>query len=930
MTTVQEVQTIAKQERQRLARQMGYIQTKAAMDAGIAERAVERQAGEAAARVQQQRQAARAQAEQETGIRKGEIRKQMGAAEKQAQAAMGRARESQAREARKQVLPFTRPQTLGIGSYIASVESARQQAHRTGRDATAAVTRVRDDYFKEVDQAEARAIADISKQQEGIVKGIRQQLASYSADLTKQLANLNSGVDAWESDAKTAINKAQDDYEAAIRAQLDRPGTDVFADMQGQGLVPANAIYKDYDKTTGQLNYTIPDTRDGQEIFAAEQAAGNIPGDATYKDYDRASGQLSYTVPNKAKTQTATNTTAPAGPQSTNVVGKAAGVALAGAAVMTMTQAGAGIAAIPTPPTWAIGGTILVAALIIGLIERERIARGIKQLVGNREQGASSAVITNDSGSIAYSTAQISVTSQAKGGNILVDPWLTHEKGENILVDPWITQAKGSNILADPWVTQAKGSNILVQPWIKPDTGNVIIRDPFDVPEMRQKGSNIYYAAAALQTAANGFTRTAQRELSISREESERLFAQVNEYLRQGRVREGQRILNDMAKEQGQVSVSEPMRAAYQEYLRKKAILDAARKSYVASLNPQPIKGKGSLKAKAAAAGVWLIQDILQDSIQKSLARGETLKSAMEDAQAKAARVTKELGLTQQQVTAANTTVVYDTALATMTQQAIQTATQGRTQGLTDTELQTRVFNATKTAAQTVTQTAVQTNTLTQTQAQSMTNELTRTAEAVTELTMRIKLEKFPAKEAAKKGDDEYPDGSIVWRMGSLRGRNGEYKIIPPPYTMKKPITSPTPPKGMVKTKGTPQQTLTFLGGKVPFSNVSFDLGVTDGFIDVKSRTIKFAGHGEKTDVGTRIPGPTTGVELADNTPLLQQLAKKPQITRGPGMALARQPLRVTSQARPVDSSTLSTAVYSDRKGERLARKHHRGWKRVY
>ena len=194
MTTVQEVQTIAEQERQRLARQVGYIQTKAAMDAAIAERATERQAREVAGRVQQQGQAARAQAEQETATRKAGIRKQTGAAEKQAQAVIGRAREDRAREARKQVLPFTKPRDLGISSYIANVEAARQKAHQTGRDATDAVTRVRDDYFKQVDQAEATAIATISTQKEGIVRDIRQQLSSYSADMTRQLANLNSGV----------------------------------------------------------------------------------------------------------------------------------------------------------------------------------------------------------------------------------------------------------------------------------------------------------------------------------------------------------------------------------------------------------------------------------------------------------------------------------------------------------------------------------------------------------------------------------------------------------------------------------------------------------------------------------------------------------------------------------------------------------------
>jgi hypothetical protein len=903
MTTTTEVKSAAALERQRLAQQAAQARAQAEAQAQQAEAQTEAQAREAISETEQQAQAARSEVRQQAESRQAEIRKQRGQAELEAEAAKAQARQAQRVEQRKVVLPISKPRDLGLTSYIANVETARKQAHQAGESAKTAVTKVRDDYFKEVDKSRDDAMADISRQKAGIVRDIRQQLASYSADLTKQLANLNSGVDVWEADAKAAINKAQDDYEAAIRAQLDRPGTEVFADMQGQGLIPANAIYKDYDKTTGNLNYTIPDIRDGQEIFAAEQAAGNIPKDATYKDYDTAAGLLTYTVPKKTEPQTATNTTAP-GKQSTNVVATAGGVALAGAAVMTMTEVGAGVAAIPTPPTWFIGGTILAAALIIGIIERERIARGIKNLVGNKEQGASSAVVTDNDGTIVYSTAQIRTIPQAKGGTILVSPDMPQAKAAG----PDIGQGKVP-VLPGFTLLESEGLELKEIPPLKA-APNVIIRDPFDVPEMRQKSSNILAAVAGVQTAANDFTKTATRELSITREESQRLFEQVNEYLRQGRVREGQRILDDMARQKGQASISESMRAAYQAYLRKKTILDAARRSYVASLNPQPIKGKGSVNARAAAAGVWLVQDILQDSIQKSLAQGETLKSAMTDAQAKASQVVKELGLTQQQVNAANAMVVYQAALSAMTQQAIATAINLKTQGLTNTELETRIFNATKTAVQTVTQTAVQTNTLTQTQARDMTRELTKTAEAVAELTMKIKLEKLPAEQAAQPGDEEYPDGTIVWKMGETQ-RGEEYKIIPPPYTMLKPISSRYPPKGMTKTKGAPQETLTFIGGKVPFQNVSFDLGVTDGFIDVKARKIEFTGGGQKTNVGTRIESTTKGVALTNN-----KILTRPRIER--------------VSARPRRGRLVSHGVYADRGSRRITRRRRRGWKRIY
>jgi len=103
-----------------------------------------------------------------------------------------------------------------------------------------------------------------------------------------------------------------------------------------------------------------------------------------------------------------------------------------------------------------------------------------------------------------------------------------------------------------------------------------------------------------------------------------------------------------------------------------------------------------------------------------------------------------------------------------------------------------------------------------------------------------------------------YPPGTVVWRQGIF------WRIIPPPYDLKKPLVSTVPPDGVRVTKGTPQETLTFIDGKLPFGNVSFDLGVVDGFIDVKRRTINYTGGGLETLVGKRLPEPTRGLTLED------------------------------------------------------------------
>lgn len=978
ISTTADVISAAELERRRLAAQAAQAQARARAQAGQAQVETERQAQEAISETERQAQAARTQAQQEAETRQAQIRKQRGTAEREAQAAMAKARRAQAIESRKVVLPFTKPRDLGTVSYIASVEAARKQAHKTGEDAKVAVTKVRDDYFKQVDKARDNAVADIQKQKAGIVTDIQTQLANYNADITKQIAQLNSGIDGWEAESKTAIQKAQADYEAAVKAALNRDGTDVFADMKDKGLIPANAVYDSYDKTTGQLNYTTPDIRSGQEIFADLQSQNEIPPTATYESYDSNTGEVNYNVqiPNfgssifkrmqtkgeipkdatfisyNSKDRTVTYFVAGAGtttiPEttgatpapdnsvttstssstvqsqgSTNVV---AGVLTASATVMTLTKVGAGVVTVPTPPTWAIGGILLATAIIIGVIERHRIAAGIKNIIdsvkGETSEGksatqASDAVITNDDGSVALTIQQFTATPQTKKGTIEGIPLAQQKAGDIKDYFPEIKPLETKTILEQERF-QPEGVEKIKGP------PTVIIRDPFDVPELRVKASNILIAATAVQTAANSI-QTATKTIPMTREQ----WSRIEEALRQGKVTEGKKIIESLAKKAGTPEIARNLTEAYREYLRKKAILDAARKAYVASLNPQPIKGRGSTAAMAAAIGVWLTQDIIQGEILKALNRGESMESAMAKAQAKIREVSEQLGLTQQQINAATATVVYQAALSSMTQEAIKAASQAQTEGLTATQIKTQTLTATKAAARTAVQNAVATQSLTQTQARALENELTRVAEQVAELTTKLKLPELPKGEAAKLEKDRYPDGTIVWRMGKTDG--DVYKIIPPPYTMLKPITSKHPPKGMTKTKGTPQETLTFIGGKLPFKNVSFDLGVTDGFIDVKSRTIKFTGRGQETNVGTRIESTTKGVALTDNPPLLEQLTK-----RGNGRRVrGRTPKTpVESLVRTVPSRKpqrlVSHGVYSDRQDTRITRRRYRGWKRIY
>lgn len=977
-----DVASAAELERRRLQNQAAQARSRAQQQAQAAEAETETQARRAIAETERQAQTARSEAEQEAESRQATIRKQRGTAEREAQAAMSKARKARNIEQRKRVLPYTKPQNLGTKAYISAVETARKQAHRSGETARAAVTKVRDNYFKAVDKAKADTIADINKQKAGIVRDIQAQLVNLDADITKQLAQANSGIASWEADSKAKIAKAQAEYETAIQQMLNQPGTQVFADMKNKGLVPANAVYQSYDKNTGQINYTLPDTRSGQQVFASLQSENKIPPNATYKSYDSATGEVSYSVdtpnfgssifkklqnsgkipkdasfisynattakvtyfiPGKGTSTIAeTSGAAPTGSGSTtttssttarssntaNVVAGSLGIMAAAGGII---EAGGAIAAIPTPPTWAIGGVVAAVGLVVGIIKRKQIVENWKRLTGQSSgqtvNQVGDAVVTNKSGTTVTSIHQFLTTPQTKGQSITTFPW-AEEKAHSLTTGKVsIPELKGyelkSEQLQPAGVPMISGKEV------------VMIRDPFDVPELRAKASNVEMAMAAVQSAASNLATRRLQEHPLTRDQYERLQELKRLENIKSRVITGEEYkkLEELRAKylKPGADVSRSYRLAYEDYLRKKAALDAARKAYVASLNPQPVKGKGSTDAKAAAIGVWLAQDVMQASIEKSLHQGKSLEQALSEAQTQVQKATKELHLTRQQISAAAATVISQVALSNMAQQAIKTATLGRTKGLTATELKTQTLAATKAAAQSIVQTAVDTGTLARTQARALENELVREAEAVTNATLRLKLPKLPKDQAAAAKGEKYPNGTIVWNMGALKGKGDRYMIIPPPYKMDKPITSFKPPKGMTKTKGTPQETLTFIGGKVPFKNVSFDLGVTDGFIDVKSKTIHFTGEGERTNVGTRRPENTRGVALTDNTPLLMQLLKRP---RGKHQQQdgGRQPrIRLANVTTPrrTRGRLASRGVYMDRGGTRMTRRRRRGWKRI-
>lgn len=114
-----------------------------------------------------------------------------------------------------------------------------------------------------------------------------------------------------------------------------------------------------------------------------------------------------------------------------------------------------------------------------------------------------------------------------------------------------------------------------------------------------------------------------------------------------------------------------------------------------------------------------------------------------------------------------------------------------------------------------------------------------------------------------KQGRPIYPKGTVVFKMGKLK-RGNVYKAMLPPYTQTDLVTSKLPPVGMKRTEGTPEQTLTVIGDKkLPFGDLSADIGIVDVFVDTRRKKIKFT-PGRHTNVGKRIQSTTRGVSLGD------------------------------------------------------------------
>ena len=631
---------------------------------------------------------------------------------------------------------------------------------------------------------------------------------------------------------------------AAISTEGLKPEA-AFEKMQELGRIPPRAIFSKFDAETGVFSYR--DIRPGHEVFSGMVASGDIPKGATYEGYDSRTGIVKYRDPTTDKIEN----------KQPSWYAPLSAMAL-------------GLMIFPEPATTAIGGILkagLLAAVAVGAINtiynQPQVRDAIKGAIGTMKapdltaaQAAINRAVTGvvDRAKISATAIQSTAASVVGAMPSAADirQAISAAVSEFVLEQPRTMDPPGIPLtrqgidvpgipLESPRMMQIPGIPL------EQTAPTALVGIPLEalgqwqipgIPlETPSTSMQVMKATAVAGSAASVIS--AAQALIGDRALSPTLIRQLGQA-----VREAEEALDDV----GHIPTDRPL-----TWEQIKALQYAeAWRSYVASVFPEPITGPGAKEGMAMTAAALLAAAFKMSMPSKAVTSASDMLQTLGKASVQAAKSVEAMitSMTQAATVAAN-----------------EAATQARAKDQTDAE----ISMATQTAAQAAAQAAAQTHlaSITNTAVQSMTAAHVASAvksavkAATATATARIRrIPKLRKKEKTREDDRElYPAGTVVWNQGKL-GRGYEYKIIPPPYDLTKPISSTKPPKGMKRTVGTPQQTLTFLKGKVPFKDVAFDLGVVDGFIDVKRKTITFTGGGLKTNVGKRMPQPTKGITL--------------------------------------------------------------------
>lgn len=252
-------------------------------------------------------------------------------------------------------------------------------------------------------------------------------------------------------------------------------------------------------------------------------------------------------------------------------------------------------------------------------------------------------------------------------------------------------------------------------------------------------------------------------------------------------------------------------RQAYEDYIRKKLLLEAARREYIASLNPKPLKGgmefEPSTMASIASATMPKIFGMPTSKVRSVLANATRVAfEAKTNALAKGLTMTRAMELSQ-------------TATQTFVANAIEPLVQAKTLTQAQARALTHALTNTATTAATATTVAEATT--------AATDALTTTTTLIPPIIPKL----FSgASDKEKRRYIRKVGGAIAWRQGELGGRD-IWHVIVRPYEQKDYFTlAGKKPAGatIVRGKESAYRTAQLLRGITISRPKTIDMGMMD------------------------------------------------------------------------------------------------------
>lgn len=632
------------------------------------------------------------------------------------------------------------------------------------------------------------------------------QLDVETADeINKVQSEIDDIADRYQKSGEIVSSKVQDtleeSYEKQAKSQADiSPSADLPPASREKAIATAKARAALLLKPVQDVINSI--RGDFDEKIEPLKKAANKTGDNIQKildeSYEKQQKSEAYNIPKKAWLTAGVLTVVPE--PATTLTGIAMLAALTGIAAYNVKQSGLDLTKVRE---WAKSEAADYAKKMQGYYIK------LQDVIMVDNKGNAASVIDIDP-SLQHGEILVPPTIQLKPGEELKPPRLEIKEHGTTLTPPQVLRVQEAIKQYRPEVV------FLPTPVIKPE----------DITKQR---AGVMRAEAAVREAERNVRALPQTKTipvdwnKILEEEQQKArdaaWAKVVESLNAA-----------VSQEQITPEVSRNYKDAYAEYLRKKALLDAAKKSFIKSLNPTPIKGNVNASVLDAyskylfdtegrittskSSLIQMANDVALNTYTDALAQGDSSTQAKQQA-----------------------STAVKNALATAVSEDVLTETQA--QALTRTAVNTAVDTASRTMPTTA--------------------EAARTAEATETLTKPIVMPKPSGGDKEDRKKIKESDGAIAWRQGEVNGKDVWHVIMYPYKTIadhvtvigKKPSNTT-----LIKGPGSAYQTVKLRYGKAPSRRVTGDIGIFDFYIEPKGE--RSIGIGFKTDTKLQTRGDIT------------------------------------------------------------------------